>query len=491
MSKVKGIFSFKFTKESVMFYTLEETKEFETLDDFLYYDFGWEGASVYAPLEEINAIYDYLKEEIREEYSVDLMKIPGVNKIIGIILRKKKSKRSFKTFYDIKYKIGSDELPLDISLEIINKGFPNQYSGYTSKLRKEFVLEDKMNRITVYNPPSLTPIIYSKPSIEFKNVNCWDITSAYPYLLTQPLPHFDKIVEFSGKEMFDDPKYVYYGRLEIKGLKAKNLYAPITLVGKNSRNIKIKDQGENFVLRGKQVYSADKIIMYGFINELLELLERNYTYESKTISVKLLRFELKIDQGLRKKVLYYFEKKQEKKRNGESYKGEKILLNRLYGFLITRGLNTPAHYGQYIVIKEKLILDRIINKIGLEDMVHAHTDSVKFIGNHADVIEEYNSTVEFEELGKFVLEDVFQKCVYYSHITAKYIDKNGQLGIKHGGIHKRGIQMLYKKKYEEININTEYFLIKGFFYLKGEGYYANGRVQNFTKTVSFDKEEDE
>jgi hypothetical protein len=40
-------------------------------------------------------------------------------------------------------------------------------------------------------------------------------------------------------------------------------------------------------------------------------------------------------------------------------------------------------------------------------MVHAHTDSLKFVGNHAAAIEEYNKTVEFEELGKFVLEEVF------------------------------------------------------------------------------------
>jgi len=41
----------------------------------------------------------------------------------------------------------------------------------------------------------------------------------------------------------------------------------------------------------------------------------------------------------------YFKKKQEKKNNKENYDGEKILLNRVYGYLITKGSSTPAHYG--------------------------------------------------------------------------------------------------------------------------------------------------
>ena len=489
--QVKGIFSFKFTKESVMFYTQEKTMEFRTLDDFLYFDFGHDGAAVFAPLEEVNAIYDYLKTEIKEGYTAKLMYISSnIKRVIGFTLKKENSQHCFKTFYDVKYKIGSDELPLEESLKIIEEGFPSQNSGYTSKLRREIKLEDKLCKITINKPPSLTPIIFSHPYFEYENVQCWDITSAYPYLLTQPLPHYDKTVEFTSEDMFTDTRYTYYGRIEIIGLAAKRMYTPLSLIGKNNIGLKKKDQGINIETRGEQIVSADKVVMYGFVNELLELLKRNYNYESYKISSRLYRFELKIDKELRNKMLYYFERKQEKKRNGESYKGEKVLLNRIYGFLLTLGSDTPAHYGQYIVIKEKLILDRLINKIGLKDMVHAHTDSLKFVGNHAAAIEEYNKTVEFPELGRFVLEDVFQKCVYYSHITGKYIDKNGKLGLKHGGINSRGIQQLYKMKYEDITEKTEYFLIRNCFYLKGEGYFPNAIKQNFTTSVSFEKGDD-
>jgi hypothetical protein len=90
--QVKGIFSFKFTKESVMFYTQEKATEFRTLDDFLYFDFGHDGAAVFAPLEEVNAIYDYLKTEIKEGYTAKLMYISSnIKRVIGFTLKKENS----------------------------------------------------------------------------------------------------------------------------------------------------------------------------------------------------------------------------------------------------------------------------------------------------------------------------------------------------------------------------------------------------------------
>ena len=116
-----------------------------------------------------------------------------------------------------------------------------------------------------------------------------------------------------------------------------------------------------------------------------------------------------------------------------------------------------------------------------------HTDSIKFIGKHEDAIEKYNATVEFKELGKFVLEDVFQKCVYYSHITAKYIDKDGNFKFKHGGIEEEGLKLLLKKSYEEVNEFSNFVLIE---YWDYDEYGLNpyGVETNFTHNVGDDKE---
>lgn len=406
-----------------------------------------------------------------------------IQKIIGLKIKKKDSKSRGFTFYDIKYKIGSDELKIEDALKLINEtDFKSYNQGYTSKLRQEIVTDEKLCRDTVNNPPSMAPIVYAKTAVEYKNVQCWDITSAYPFLLTQPLPHYVDTISYKEAQ-FNDPKYIYYGGIEINNLKAKNNYYPLTLVGKNNKNISIEEQGENIIHAGVRIISADRVILYGFIPHIVELLKRNYSYSFCRISQKLVRFELKIDWKLREKIMKYFKQKQDKKNNKENYDGEKILLNRVYGYLITKGSSTPAHYGQYIVSKERLILDRIINEIGLKDVIHSHTDSIKFIGNHKNVIDKYNATIPFPELGRFVLEDVFQKCIYFSNITGKYIDKNGKLGLKHGGIDKIGITHLYKKSYEEINGSTKFCLVRGYFYLEKDGYYPDYTISDFNHSV--------
>lgn len=495
----KGIFQFVFGKEEVHFFSLSgKMMSFNTLDEFLDYNFGYKGATFFTTLSEINALYHYVKEE--DIYVIKKINISSkIDKIIGIsVYRKDKyctlqdgqiKYYPFKTFYDIKYKIGSDELSIKDSLKLIEESnFKTYNQGYTSKLRKQLNFEEKICGLTINNPPSMAPIIYAKTCIEYDNVKCFDITSAYPYLMTQALPHYDREVIFETEEQFNEKDTTYYGSILIENLAAKQPYYPLTLVGKNNKGITVESQGKNITHEGVRIIAADQIILNGFLPDLIEILKRNYNYSSYKISKKVIRFTLQKDAALRNSVLKTFEVKQEKKRNKENYAGEKILLNRLYGFLITVGSKSPAHYGQYVVSQERLIMDRMIHKIGLKDVVQSHTDSIKFEGNHAAAIEEYNNTIEFPELGRFMLEDEFQKCVYFSNITGKYIDKNGQLGLKHGGIDKKGIGHLYKKSYEEINMNTKYYLIHGYFYLKGEGYFPNGIITDFNSSVDTKEE---
>lgn len=485
----KGILQLILAKEEVIFYSTDKDKKiFSNLNEFLDYSFGSRGVAIFATLQEINAIHDYLKE-YNDKFETKILYVSSfIKKIIGLKITRKDNKGRGITLYDIKYKLGSDELEIPYALNLIEKTeFKSYNEGYTGKLRKEIITDDSLRRGTIDNPPSMAPIIYTKTCKEFSNVQCWDITSAYPFLLTQPLPHYDKTIEFTNEDIFNDQNFTYYGSIQIFQLEAKKPYYPLTLIGKNNKEIVVEKQGENIKHAGVRIISADKVVINGFIPHILELLKQNYSYKSYQISSNLMRFQLKVDQKLKEKVIEYFERKQEKKRNNLNYSGEKILLNRLYGFLITRGSNAAAHYGQYIVSKERLILNSLIHKIGLKDVIHCHTDSIKFIGNHAEIIEDYNSTIPFSELGRFMLEDVYQKCVYFSHITAKYIDKEGKLGLKHGGIDKVGIAHLYKKSYEEITKKTKFFLIRSYFYLEGEGYYPNYTITDFSHSVEEDE----
>lgn len=479
MAKERGILRFQPNKKEVIFYTETDTVEYQTLDDFLYCGKKLE---VYVSFNELNTLNVYFDNNLKENYSFKPIYINvNLKKRIGLGLYKNNQRDSCMAFYDMKYKIGSDTLEKEIALDYI-KELKNYNSGYTGKLRKIIKVEEKLCRATVNNEPSLSPLIYASPYVEYKNVKCFDSCSFYPFLLTQPLPHYDKEVDFTSEEIFDDSNYTYYGRLVIKNLKAKTAYYPLTLVGKNHHEITVEKQGRNIVNNGARIVSADYLILYGFIPHLLFLLKENYEYEDYKISPKLLRFELKIDNALRTVILDLFEKKQAKKRNGLNYDGEKVLLNRVYGFFITRGNNTPAHYSQYVVSKGKLILNSFFHKIGINDMVHIHTDGFKCIGEHQDVVDEYNKTIEFEELGKFVLEDVMQKCVYYSLITAKYIDKEGNLKFKHGGIEETGIQHLYKMSYEQINHKTPFMVIQYWKYDE-QGFSAYGYESDFSRGV--------
>lgn len=489
--KTKGIIQLLLGKKQVLYYDMnKEEKIFSDLDSFLNYNFGWEGATIFTTLQELNAIYHYVKDQTTD-YDFHLIYISQqVRKIIGLGVKKKNSSQTARgiTFYDIKYKIGSDQLEVKDALNIIEQTEFKKYNqGYTSKLREQLKFSEPICRGTINNPPSMAPIVYTKTLLEYGNVKCWDITSAYPYLCTQELPHYQDVIDFESIEQFDTDEYTYYGSIEIKNIKAKAPYYPLTLVGKNNKGIKVEDQGENIEHAGVRIISADRVVLNGFIPHLIKILERNYDYESYTISKKLIRFKLEIDQELRTKIIEFFNKKQEKKRNKVNYNGEKILLNRVYGFLLTNGSQTPAHYGQYIVSKQRLIIDSLIHKIGLRDVIHCHTDSIKFIGEHDDVIETYNNTICFPELGRFMLEDVYQKCFYFSHITGKYITKDGKLQFKHGGIDKVGIAHLYKKRYEDVTINTEFYLIRSYFYMKDEGYFPYFITTNFSKKIGDDE----
>jgi hypothetical protein len=155
------------------------------------------------------------------------------------------------------------------------------------------------------------------------------------------------------------------------------------------------------------------------------------------------------------------------------------MLNRYYGFFITKeNKSAPAHYGQFIVAKGKAILRRIALQIGLKDIVQGHTDSIKFVGDHQDVIDNYNATIEFEELGKLADEGTMEKVIYYNTNRAKYLI-NGKVGLKHGGIADSDLTEIVEMEYEEINFKTEYNKTLNHIYDEEYGFYPLVKVKKF------------
>lgn len=478
---MKGILEMFYNKPNVIFHTKEYVYEFKNLDEFIYKKQDFNRAAVLLSDKNYRAVISYLQE--KPNVILNKIYINSIKEIGFKILEYESQKNPLKTFYSMKYKVGADDLTNDATLDLF-ENIQNYKQGYTSITRSKLKLDERLLDFTIQNAPSMCPIIYAKRGRDFENVHCKDLTSAYPYLLTQPLPHFVKMVEFENEDTFQDDKFAYYGTITIYDLKAKDKgYFPLTVAMDRGKMI---TEGENIFHDGSHLVRANMVKLNGFIPDLLYLLKQNYIYNSYEISNKLAKFKLSIDRKLREYVLNVFIPKQEKKRRGEDYSGEKVMLNRIYGFLITKGSKEPAHYGQYIVSKQRLIINNIIHKIGLKDVVQSHTDSIKYIEDHENVFQEYNNSIEFEELGKFADEGTMKKCRYFSLNTAKYIDKNGKLGFKHGGIPERGINHLYKKSYEEITVNTEFNLITSYEYDPNYGVCELGVRSTFKQGVNID-----
>lgn len=478
MSKGVGILTLLSNDKKVMWQTLDKTIEFEDLNDFLNTKISCGNTKVYLTDIHFNVIYKYLQK--REIKTIGIKKNNGkYSKIFCYSYNN-------KVFYSLQYKIGSDELPIKVSLELIKNlksedNKDNCRSGYTSYLRKIIKTEEKkIDNITNY-PCSLSPFLYAKRQREHENVHCWDITSFYPYLLTQELPHFDKVISSNELDLMNS-NYTYYGGIEITGLKAKSSLLTLSLVGDKNEEI-APNQGDNLEHNGTRLISADRVVLYGWLPFIIISLFQDYKFKEYRIAPKIWRFELKRDEILRKVVLEMFDTKQEKKKlhklNPEiSYDGEKVRLNRCYGFFLTAGNDAPTHYGTYIVAKGKMIIRSIAKQIGEEDVIQGHTDSIKFVGNHADIIEKYNSSIEFDELGKFDYEGDLEKVVYYGINKAKYL-MNGRLGLKHGGISDSDIAPLMKMSYDEIDRKTKYYLTVDYFYDEEFGF------RNITKEAIF------
>jgi hypothetical protein len=102
----------------------------------------------------------------------------------------------------------------------------------------------------------------------------------------------------------------------------------------------------------------------------------------------------------------------------------------------------------------------LIAAVGIEHLVSAHTDGVKFNINADDIVEKINLKrgVLYKDVGQWKKEGVFDKCFYFSNTVAKY--QEGELiGMKHGGIPEEDVdEFLIEKTYDDINGNEDFYI---------------------------------
>lgn len=355
------------------------------------------------------------------------------------------------TYKDAKYYLGTDKIdnikPSNYC-ELIDKFHccSNIKHSFTSSL-KDIVFNKDMQEFgkkgslpyavmqELYNYASLAPVIYSETNKEFENIYCYDFDSAY----------IDKYFKCRFPKNFrmckPDAKNAVLIRLRIKNIKAKNpRFCCLSLANKDCGTKVIYPTAES-----KRVLAAEEIIVSVFWFEI-PMIEKHYTF-GEMIRERAWAADMeKLPDSFLAAVLDVYKTKEEAKRCGEPYADKKVLLNRIHGFFLTKKEymgkpepmypNLPMQVGFFTIALQRFMMLNLIDKVGLENIVSAHTDSIKTKGNYDAVVKEWNDNNKntySDTMGVLEFECIMEKVVYFSNTRAKYIE-NGKFKVKHGGI---------------------------------------------------------
>ena len=289
-----------------------------------------------------------------------------------------------------------------------------------------------------YNYASLAPIIYSQTNKEFENIYCYDFDSAYVAQYFQcKFPY--KFV-YAGTQLQKNCEN--FIRAKFINIRARNPRFLSLSVAKRSNGVDIVFPDRE----SKRVLIAKEVTVSFFHNLDMDIINNDYEYD-KMIIEKVWRVEMApLPKSFRDAVIELYNVKEQLKEKGLPYADRKVLLNRIHGFFLTRQMHNgqekqiypclPAQIGFYTIARQRRIMRNLINKIGLDNIISAHTDSIKTKGCYDEIVDEYNRTHRTkysDTLGMLQSEGIMEKVVYFSNTRAKYI-MNGEFKTKHGGI---------------------------------------------------------
>ena len=402
------------------------------------------------------------------------------------------------TFKNAKYYLGTDKVddidPANYCGMIKSFHNANIKHSFTTSL-KDAILSKEMEEFgnkenlpnevmqELYNYASLAPIIYSDINKEFTNVYCYDFDSAY----------VDKYFKCRYPTKFKacsvSSKNAVLLRLRIKNIKAKNpRFCCLSVADKSC--------GEKIIcptLESKRVLMAKEVVISVFRFEM-KMIEECYTYDEIIVERAWTAELRKLPKCFLDAVLETYQTKENAKRGGVPYADKKVLLNRIHGFFITKKENlyvkdelqpmyakVPMQIGFFTIALQRMMMYELIKKVGLENIVSAHTDSIKTKGNYETIIKEWNETYKnpySDTMGVLEFEGIMEKVVYFSNTRAKYI-MNGEFKIKHGGIWLRDAEdILNNYTYDSLNKSSSYqHTIKKVFRGKEEGMTYLKRIQ--------------
>lgn len=460
-SDVKCFMEFK-NEKVVLYYGKEEIHNFNNLHDMN----EWLAAKhkrFHVYTNNFDLIWKAYEKQIifyRKRYKIQILMVG--TKVYGLNLF------NIVSFKDMKYKFGSDKFSAAAAIEIICKDKTSNKSSFTSNLgrlididsiRQKFQPIPLSLREKMMNETPNGAIILANVGKEFTNVHCYDVCSAYlACLLEGRIP--SKFIKVDKRQKNQE----YYGRIKYKNLKAKN---PQMLVLYGTK----KMEGSNIVQVGSRVLAAEEYSFYCFLNERW-IIDQYYTYDSCEIdydNLYWIQFE-KLPLSSIKAIKKLYDDKLAAKGQLD-YDGFKQIVNRIYGFFTTKRINKegkvvardyqiPYQIGIWIVHKQRLFMAALIQQVGIEHVVSAHTDGVKFDCNADEIVDKVNLRRGeiYKDVGQWKKEEIFDKCFYFSNTVAKY-EVDGTVGMKHGGIAEEDVnEFLHNKTYEDINRDVEFYI---------------------------------
>ena len=380
---------------------------------------------------------------------------------------------NFINYRDMLYYLGTDEVESEEDAISLMERFGGTHAskGFSGHLKDIFFSDIKQDEseltqvsvlkcLTTFG--SLSSIVGVQTGEEFKDVHSYDFSSAFiSWLLYDKFPTTFK----ACKSLKSKQGYVHLVKMRFHNLKIKRT---------NFRTlscVKATDKTKVHTLFNTRVCDAEEFT-YAFFYELeMPVINLSYTYDSVEI---VECWESKVEylpEEFRQKVLSFAKDKQDKKKSGQSYKAYKVVLNRVWGLLVTthdrNGLTVPMYkgmpfaWGYYVIALQKHLMARIIKEVGEKNIVHMHTDSIKTTVSIDEFVHKLNTSRPLQyDIGLLEKEGIYEKIYYFSAVRCKYIF-NKKLGMKHGGIRKEDCdRFLEGKKYRDIRSNSKIQITK-------------------------------
>ena len=364
------------------------------------------------------------------------------------------------------------------------------------------------------------------------NVNSYDISSSYPFvMMTEDFPigkfMYYSIASLEELKLMND-RYCTIGRYIFEDLKLKKRvpfpYIPLA----KCTNIQFDKERKEFSVYNGRVMECE-FLSISLTNYDFDIISQQYDFKAIYVNDFYFSRRGKLPLELRQVIMNYFDLKTTLKGIKEKeyeYIKSKNKLNSIYGMTVTdiihkeitftngeftenenddpessiekyyqnRNNFLPYQWGVFVTAHARRRLQQAIDKIGL-DCIYTDTDSIKFIGNYDHIFNKINDEIVSKDfditpcsyynnrevfMGVWDKENSYKQFITMGAKKYAYIYQNDKLGITVSGLNKKqGAEELKEKG------GLSRFQLGEIFYKSGRTTaYFNDDIDIYTITVN-------